>query len=133
MYVTHDQQEAIFMGDRIAIMRAGKIEQFGTFDEVYYSPVNLFVATFIGTPPIALIPASVEGSRLYIKDEATEAFWQLPADLAAKIPAGDIRLGVRPEGWQVTPQHTEGVLMNIGHIERLYTERAGFAYGPLSG
>jgi ABC-type sugar transport system ATPase subunit len=133
MYVTHDQQEAIFMGDRIAVMRAGKIEQYGTFDDVYYSPSNLFVATFIGTPPIALIQASVEGGRLYIKEEATESFWPLPPDLKAKIPPGDVRLGVRPEGWLVTPQHTDGVLMNVGHIERLYTERAAFTYGQLAG
>jgi ABC-type sugar transport system ATPase subunit len=133
MYVTHDQQEAIFMGDRIAIMRAGKIEQYGSFDEVYYSPSNLFVATFIGTPPIALIPASVERSRLYLKGDSANEYWQLPDDLKAKIPFGDVRLGVRPEGWQVTPQHTEGILMNVGHIERLYTERAAFAYGKLSG
>jgi len=133
MYVTHDQQEAIFMGDRIAIMRAGKIEQYGTFDEVYYSPVNLFVATFIGTPPIALIPASVEGHRLYLQGDSSNVYWQLPDDLKAKIPSGDVRLGVRPEGWQVTPQHAEGVLMNVGHFERLYTERAAFAYGQFSG
>ena len=133
MYVTHDQQEAIFMGDRIAIMRAGKIEQYGTFDDVYYSPSNLFVATFIGTPPIALIPASVEGGRLYLKDESTNEYWQLPDELKTKIPLGDVRLGVRPEGWQVTQQHAEGIMMNVSHIERLYTERAAFAYGQLSG
>jgi ABC-type sugar transport system ATPase subunit len=133
LYVTHDQQEAIFMGDRIAIMRAGKIEQYGTFDEVYYSPVNLFVATFIGTPPIALIPATLEGSRLYLQGEETNSFWQLTPDLAAKIPVNEVRLGVRPEGWQVSPDPGEGVRMPIGHIERLYTERAGFAYGQLAG
>jgi ABC-type sugar transport system ATPase subunit len=133
LYVTHDQQEAIFMGDRIAIMRAGKIEQYGTFDDLYYSPSNLFVATFIGTPPIGLIPSEVDGGRLYLKGESTNAYWQLPDDLKAKIPAGNVRLGIRPEGWQVTPQDTAGIVMNVGHIERLYTERAAFAYGQLSG
>src|SRR5215218_1887706 len=48
LYVTHDQQEAIFMGDRIAVMRDGRIEQLGTFDELYYTPANLYVARFIG-------------------------------------------------------------------------------------
>ncbi|MBA4399698.1 MAG: ABC transporter ATP-binding protein, partial [Anaerolinea sp.] len=61
LYVTHDQQEAIFMGDRIAVMRAGQVVQFGTFDELYYSPVDLFVATLIGTPPMNVLPAEVQG------------------------------------------------------------------------
>src|SRR5215217_1270205 len=60
LYVTHDQQEAIFMGDRIAVMRDGHIVQVGSFDDLYYSPVNLFVAQFIGSPPISILPATVE-------------------------------------------------------------------------
>ena len=52
LYVTHDQQEAVFMGDRIAVMRDGGIVQLGSFDDLYYSPANLFVAQFIGSPPI---------------------------------------------------------------------------------
>src|SRR3954452_16785464 len=63
LYVTHDQQEAIFMGDRIAVMRGGRIEQVGTFDELYSTPANLFVATFIGAPPMAVIPATIEAGR----------------------------------------------------------------------
>src|SRR5512139_1500828 len=61
IYVTHDQQEAIFIGDRIVVMRKGSMEQFGTFDELYYSPVSLFVATLIGTPPMSILPGEVKG------------------------------------------------------------------------
>jgi ABC-type sugar transport system ATPase subunit len=135
LYVTHDQQEAIFMGDRIAIMRLGKIEQFGTFDDLYYSPANLFVATFIGTPPIALIPCRVENGAAHFADNSgQEIALKLPESLAGAIPHGPARLGVRPEGWQVADQNSaEGAFFKVGHIERLYTERAAFAYGNLAG
>lgn len=56
VYVTHDQAEAIALADRIAIMREGRIEQVGSFNEVYYHPSNLFVAGFIGDPPMNLLP-----------------------------------------------------------------------------
>jgi ABC-type sugar transport system ATPase subunit len=131
LYVTHDQQEAIFMGDRIAVMREGRIEQCGTFDDLYYSPANLFVATFIGSPPISLVPAEAAGGRLELA--CGEAGWELPPDLAACLPSGPIRLGVRPEGWRVEPAEGEGVPMAVTHVERLYTERAAFVYGKLAG
>jgi ABC-type sugar transport system ATPase subunit/photosystem II stability/assembly factor-like uncharacterized protein len=67
LYVTHDQQEAVFMGDRPAVMRAGRIEQMGTFDELYYTPANLFVATFIGTPPINILPTVIAGRQLHME------------------------------------------------------------------
>lgn len=133
LYVTHDQQEAIFMGDRIAIMRQGKLEQFGTFDDLYYSPANLFVATFIGTPPIALIPCQIDDRCVVLKaNEEKEIRWELPAEIADKLPPGLVRLGVRPEGWTVGDMNGPGALIKAGHIERLYTERAAFIYGQLA-
>jgi ABC-type sugar transport system ATPase subunit len=129
LYVTHDQQEAIFMGDRIAIMREGWIEQVGTFDEVYYTPANLFVATFIGTPPISLVPAVVEDETLIVG----QTRWPLRPEIAAKLPSGPARLGVRPEGWLVALEDGPGAPMAVSHVERLYTERAAFVYGQLAG
>lgn len=129
LYVTHDQQEAIFMGDRIAVMRSGIIEQVGTFDDLYYSPVNLFVANFIGTPPINLIPATVQDGQVTVQDVT----WGLSPEIAAKVPAGVVRMGVRPEGWDVADTAGAGASMKVGHIERLYTERAAFLYGNLAG
>jgi ABC-type sugar transport system ATPase subunit len=130
IYVTHDQQEAIFMGDRIAVMRTGRLEQFGTFDDLYYSPANLFVASLIGTPPISILPAEVTGGALKVADAAP---LPLPADLAAKFPAGRIRLGVRPEAWFVKPEAGAGLTMPVSRIERLFTERAAFAHGEVAG
>jgi ABC-type sugar transport system ATPase subunit len=61
VYVTHDQVEAMTMGDRIAVMRKGTLQQLGTPEELYMRPANTFVATFIGSPAMNLVPASVLG------------------------------------------------------------------------
>src|SRR5215212_2672666 len=95
LYVTHDQQEAIFMGDRIAVMREGRIEQLGSFDDLYYSPANLFVAQFIGSPPIAIFPATIQDHQVSIGGHA----WELPDSVAGDLASGPVRIGVRPEGW----------------------------------
>src|SRR5215203_6192935 len=97
LYVTHDQQEAVFMGDRIAVMRDGRIEQMGSFDDLYSSPVNLFVAQFIGSPPIGVIPATIDNRQVTIDGTS----WPLPDELADELPPGPVRIGVRPDGWQL--------------------------------
>lgn len=131
LYVTHDQQEAIFMGDRIAVMRAGSLEQIGTFDELYYAPANLFVATLIGTPPISILPGELAHGTLRAAGQAELA---LPEPLAGGLPQGSLRLGVRPEGWLVAREPESGSLaMNVTRIERLFTERAAFAHGDVDG
>src|SRR5690606_34981393 len=63
MYVTHDQTEAVTLAHRIAVMNKGKFEQIGTYQQLYDSPVNLFVATFIGTPPINLFRGHIEDHK----------------------------------------------------------------------
>lgn len=123
LYVTHDQQEAIFMGDRIAVMRDGRLEQVGTFDELYYTPANLFIATFIGTPPIALLPVEIAEGQIRLG----EARWPLPPFLAANLTANHARLGVRPEDWLL--DQDDGALLDISHIERVPTEQAAFLHG----
>ncbi len=131
LYVTHDQQEAIFMSDRIVVMRKGRLEQFGTFDELYYSPTNLFVASLIGSPPISVLPAEVSNGALRVP--ALSSSLPLPPELAAALPTGALRFGVRPEGWQVQTTPGTGLPMNVNRIERLYTERAAFAHGDVDG
>ncbi|MBC8162014.1 MAG: ABC transporter ATP-binding protein [Roseiflexaceae bacterium] len=125
LYVTHDQQEAIFMGDRICVMRHGVIEQLGSFDDLYYTPANLFVASFIGTPPMSVLPAVVEGALLVLGEHR----WNLPAALAGQLPPGPVRLGVRPEGWLLDAP--DGASMQVRHVERIPTERASFLIGSL--
>ena len=99
VYVTHDQIEAMTMATHIAVMNAGVIQQFGQPDEIYERPANLFVAGFIGSPPMNLLPATftTQGG----KPTATTA--DLSADLSAyrftaQPPEGTrIMLGLRPE------------------------------------
>ncbi len=98
VYVTHDQVEAMTMGHRIAVMKDGKLQQVGTPLEVYEHPENLFVANFIGTPPMNFVSATLEdgGSRL----AASKFSLPVPASLRAATAGKDGRrlvVGVRPE------------------------------------
>ena len=90
VYVTHDQVEAMTMGHRITVMRDGRIQQVGTPREVYEHPANAFVAQFIGTPPMNLLPATVSDAAL-----RTSSF-----SLPLRTPLADGRrviVGIRPE------------------------------------
>ncbi len=63
IYVTHDQVEAMSLGDNIAVLKEGTVQQIAPPKEIYYNPVNLFVAKFIGSPPINIIPSDKFGKR----------------------------------------------------------------------
>lgn len=123
LFVTHDQQEAVFMGDRIAVMRAGKLEQLGTYDELYYTPVNRFVAGFIGSPAMTFFSGTVREGVF----ETADVRWTLPETFAPSD--GETVLGVRPEGWLLG----EGAVMPVRHSERLSSERAAYLHGDLAG
>jgi multiple sugar transport system ATP-binding protein len=92
VFVTHDQAEAMSLATRIAILSAGELQQIGTPDEVYDNPANLFVAEFIGSPPMNLLEVTREGDALLAADG-----WRFPAPLASKRSARDLTLGLRPE------------------------------------
>jgi ABC-type sugar transport system ATPase subunit len=89
IFVTHDQLDAMAIGDRIAVMRAGKIVQIGTPEEIYEHPASTFVAKFVGSPPMNLIPAAVVEGRLQSPAQAP-----LPVQ---GVPDGEVWVGVRPE------------------------------------
>lgn len=96
VYVTHDQSEAMSMGDKIAVMNQGVIEQFGSPQEIYDRPATMFVADFIGSPPMNFLSfggALTKGFREIRIGNGTQAVPELRADL----PAADYVLGVRPE------------------------------------
>ena len=115
IYVTHDQTEAMTLGDRIVIMRDGYIEQVGTPQEVFDTPVNLFVAGFIGSPQMNFLRASLVkdgnayhvellGVRLPLNEEQN-------AILSRKgVGSQEIILGVRPEHTTVLFDHSEGAI-----------------------
>lgn len=91
VFVTHDQEEAMSISDMIVVMKDGVVHQIGKPQEVYDKPANLFVAKFLGTPPINVLDGKVEKGRLYIGDNDV---------LEAKgIKDGPVTVGVRPEGF----------------------------------
>lgn len=91
VFVTHDQEEAMSISDEIVVMKDGILQQIGKPQEVYDSPVNLFVAKFLGTPPINLFDGEVRENKLYIGEEAV-----LDAAGAANQR---VYVGIRPEGF----------------------------------
>lgn len=104
IYVTHDQSEAMALGDRIAVMRDGHIEQLGTGTELYEQPRNLFVAFFIGTPSINLFDVTLhaEDGAIYARNEAFDV--RLPDEMTGRVGshAGRVvKLGIRPEDLHV--------------------------------
>lgn len=96
-YVTHDQVEAMAMGDRIAILDKGRLQQVGTANEVYRSPANEFVAGFIGSPSINLFTAEVDGDTLL----GPGAFAYTLSDSSPVEDTDTVRVGVRPEDMQL--------------------------------
>jgi multiple sugar transport system ATP-binding protein len=98
IYVTHDQTEAMTLGDRVAVMNLGEVQQIGTPQALYRYPANLFVAGFIGSPAMNLLPAAVTGSKLLLPIGEIE----LPENDPARRPkAGAYAVaGIRPEHFQ---------------------------------
>ncbi|MBV7396748.1 ABC transporter ATP-binding protein [Mameliella sediminis] len=95
VYVTHDQVEAMTLADRIVVMRGGYIEQVGTPMEVFNHPVNTFVASFIGSPPMNLLPATIRNGAVEFKDGKA---LPVPARLAARVQEGqEVIFGLRPD------------------------------------
>ncbi|HEX3769253.1 MAG TPA: ABC transporter ATP-binding protein [Polyangiaceae bacterium] len=92
VYVTHDHVEAMTLGDRIAVMRDGRIDQVGTPREVYEQPASAFVGGFLGTPRMNLVPARIEGGSI-----AAGAFRVPSPALAVAAGDEDVTLGIRPE------------------------------------
>ncbi len=94
VYVTHDQTEAMTLGDRVCVLRKGSIQQVASPRELYEQPVNLFVAGFIGSPPMNFLPATVKGSTLETPFGAIE----LDEKRAAAVAGHELLLvGIRPE------------------------------------
>src|SRR4029453_4267703 len=105
VYVTHDQVEAMTLADRIVIMNKGKVEQVGTPTEVYAAPANLFVAGFIGSPAMNMIPAEI-GVETQGRPCITPAGRSLPLVLRNELtlsPGMKATLGIRPEDIAVLP------------------------------
>ncbi len=123
LFVTHDQVEAMTLGQRLIVMNAGRIEQIGTPEQVYLRPASTFVAGFIGSPPMNLLPGHVRGARF----ETGGVLLELPAP---PPPAAAMAMGVRPEHVQPDPAGPgarRGVRIELLGAERLLHGRLGSA------
>ena len=93
VFVTHDQEEAMSISDMIVVMKLGVVQQIGAPQEVYDNPVNLFVAKFLGTPPINVFDGRVQSGKLYIGQDAVLD--------AAGVADQEVIVGIRPEGFML--------------------------------
>ena len=112
VYVTHDQIEAMTLGDKVAVMKDGIIQQFGTPRQIYNDPANLFVASFIGSPPMNFIPLRLqrrEGRLLALLDSG-QARCELPLGMQdAGLEDRDVIVGIRAEQIVLAPQEPNGL------------------------
>jgi multiple sugar transport system ATP-binding protein len=100
VYVTHDQTEAMTLGDRVAVMRAGQLQQFATPKELYDSPLNLFVAGFMGSPAMNFLPGTVEEGKLRTPLGDLPLSNQLRQELDKAGAPRDLIVGIRPENFE---------------------------------
>ncbi len=98
IYVTHDQTEAMTMADRIVVMKEGYIQQVGTPYDVYFNPVNVFVAGFIGEPPMNFVRGPVKGGKMKIGSNTVDLSKKLSAANLKKYEGRELVFGFRPEG-----------------------------------
>src|SRR5690606_32557837 len=107
IYVTHDQLEALTLSDRIAVMRDGVLQQFGSPQEVYGSPANTFVAEFIGSPSMNLLPAqlTVAGADA-VADLEGGGRLTISGGAADGLPRGSVIIGVRPDRLELEPSQS---------------------------
>ena len=91
VFVTHDQEEAMSISDLIVVMKLGVLQQIGAPQDVYDDPANLFVAKFLGTPPINVFDGEVKGNKLYIGESAVMD--------VKNVPDMPVTVGIRPEGF----------------------------------
>jgi multiple sugar transport system ATP-binding protein len=126
VYVTHDQVEAMTMGDRVAVLKDGLLQQVDTPRSMYEEPANVFVAGFIGSPAMNLVDAPLTSSGVEVAGYAVP----LPREVHSRAGANGqttVTLGVRPESFEVA---TEGIPVTVNLVEELGPD--AFLYGTLA-
>ncbi|CAI2935350.1 ABC transporter ATP-binding protein [Aminobacter niigataensis] len=107
VYVTHDQIEAMTLATRIAVMKDGRIEQLGTPEEIYNRPATLYVAGFVGAPPMNIVDGTVRGRALEVA--GSDVAIPLPARYAAIGDGARLSLGIRPEALRLATENVAGL------------------------
>ena len=123
LYVTHDQVEAMTMGHRIAVLNAGRLQQLGTPMELYQWPANLFVAQFIGSPPMNLLPVQAIGSAQVQLGRRKLAVEGPLAEALAARTGQELTGGLRPEHFQLAPATNRNLKAEVSHGEALGNEQ----------
>ncbi|MEO6826304.1 MAG: sn-glycerol-3-phosphate ABC transporter ATP-binding protein UgpC [Microbacteriaceae bacterium] len=123
VYVTHDQTEALTMGDRIAVLKDGILQQVGTPRELYAQPENVFVAGFIGSPAMNLFHADVVEGGLQFGSTVVP----VERDTITGASGQQITIGIRPEDVMVSVGEGEGLRVNVDLVEELGAD--GYLYG----
>ena len=122
IFVTHDQNEAMTLADRIIVMNAGNVEQVGTPEEVYHYPASRFVAGFVGTPAMNLLEGRVNENGIFIYDEGRAV--TLPAERGKQLAGQRVVLGVRAEAARlVSPDAPSALVATADFIEELGASR----------
>ena len=133
VYVTHDQVEAMTMGHRVAVLRDGRLQQVDTPERLYDSPVNTFVASFIGSPAITLVESAVREGVAHVHGVP------VPLDRAVAGKAGEKAVvGLRPESWHVVPSPAGGtngssLALSVELVESLGSASFGDGRPPGAG
>jgi sn-glycerol 3-phosphate transport system ATP-binding protein len=116
VYVTHDQLEAMTLADRLVVLKGGRIEQIGAPLEVYRRPVSTFVAGFIGSPAMNLLPGTLEGGQLRVGGQS------FAVEVAG---SGKVDVGIRPEDLRPAQSDETGLTATLAYVEALGSQQLG--------
>ena len=125
VYVTHDQTEALTMGDRIAVLKDGLLQQVGTPRDLYETPANIFVAGFIGSPSMNILPSEFIDGAVRFGTSATP--------LAGVPASGQVLLGVRPEDLVLVPPDDDGLAISVDLVEELGADAYLYGHADIAG
>jgi ABC-type sugar transport system ATPase subunit len=133
IFVTHDQVEAMTMGDRIGVMRKGRLEQIGTPTDIYNRPETLFVAGFVGVPPMNFLKGALEkmDGKLWLVNPSLRM--EITGTFAKAAPQKEVILGIRPHLMRLTEAGPSALPVTVYAIEQLGNEAIVICDGPDGG
>jgi ABC-type sugar transport system ATPase subunit len=133
IFVTHDQVEAMTMGDRIGVMRKGRLEQIGTPTDIYNRPETLFVAGFVGVPPMNFLKGALEKAdgKLWLVNPSLRM--EITGTFAKAAPQKEVILGIRPHLMRLTEAGPSALPVTVYAIEQLGNEAIVICDGPDGG